>query len=200
MSNKNETGGLQPRNYVKKLVNAYYSPKGFIKGIAAIKRLSQLTGVSESLVKNWLIKQAIWQIYLPRPKYIPRPTFDVIKPNSVHQAVLLFFLVIRLDKRHIYALTVVDIASRFKAAEPLTSKEGNEVAKAFEKIYKGPLKFPNLLQVDPGKEFMGSVNKLMNDKGVRKRRGNVNIHRDQGIVERFNRTLGEKLFINTVKK
>ncbi len=83
-----------------------------------------------------------------------------------------------------------DVASRFKAAELLTSKEINEVAKAFEKIYKEPLKFPNLLQVDSGKEFMGSVNKLMDDKGVTI--GNVNIHRDQGIL---NRTLGEKLFI-----
>ena len=32
---------------------------------------------------------------------------------------------------------------RFKAAEPLTSKESAEVAKAFEKIYRrGPLKWP----------------------------------------------------------
>ena len=53
-----------------------------------------------------------------------------------------------------------------------------KLQKAFVKIYKGKLNWPELLQVDPGSEFMGSVTKLMNDKGVKIRRGNVNIHRD----------------------
>ena len=61
-----------------------------------------------------------------------------------------------------YALTVVDVASRYKAAEPLTSKESDEVSKAFQRIYKrGPLKWPQLLQVYPGREFMGTVTKVM---------------------------------------
>ena len=34
----------------------------------------------------------------------------------------------------------------------------------------------------------------MKDHDVRIRRGNVNVHRDQGIVERFNRSLSERLF------
>ena len=34
----------------------------------------------------------------------------------------------------------------------------------------------------------------MEKHDVRIRRGNVNVHCDQGIVERFNRTLGERLF------
>ena len=55
-----------------------------------------------------------------------------------------------------YALTVVDVASRYKAAEPLTSKEYEEVSRDFARIYRrGPLKWPQLLQVDPGREFMG---------------------------------------------
>ena len=42
---------------------------------------------------------------------------------------------------------------------------------------------------------MGEVTREMEKHDVRIRRGNVNVHRDQGIVERFNRTLGERLFI-----
>ena len=34
-----------------------------------------------------------------------------------------------------YALTVVDVASRYKEAEPVTSKDSAEVAKAFQPIY-----------------------------------------------------------------
>lgn len=47
---------------VKKLVDAYYSLKGFFKGMGAIKKLSQITGMSEDIVRDWLFKQAIWQI------------------------------------------------------------------------------------------------------------------------------------------
>ena len=56
-----------------------------------------------------------------------------------------------------YALTVVDVVSRYKAAEPLTSKKSDEVSKAFQRIYKrAPLKWSQLLQVDPGRKFMGA--------------------------------------------
>ena len=97
-------------------------------------------------------------------------------------------------KTYKYALTVVDVASRYKEAEPLTTKESAEVAKAFSNIYKRVLKWPKLLQVDPGREFMGEVNKLMNSKNVKIRRGEKGLHRSQAIVERFNRTLAVKLF------
>ena len=175
----------------KKLSKIYYSPKGFWKGLPAVKKLSQEAGVSEDKAKLWLMKQAIWQIYLPAPRTIPRPTFDVDLPNAVHQADLLFLPHDKLPrgkKIFKYALTVVDVASRFKGAEPLTSKDSSEVSRAFRKIYKGPLKWPKILQVDPGREFMGEVTEEMKKHDVSIRRGNVNVHRDQGIVERFNRS------------
>ena len=69
------------------------------------------------------------------------------------------------------------------------------MAEALSPIYRwGPLKRPKLLQVDPGREFMGAVNQLLGKHGVSVRRGRVDIHRDQGIVEHFNRTLAERLF------
>ena len=181
----------------KKLEKIYYSPKGYWRGYRAIKRLSTVAGVSEEEAKSWLKKQAMWQIYLPAPSYIPRPTFDVFVPNEVHQADLLFLphdRPLRSRKTYKYALTVVDVASRYKEAEPLASKESAEVAKAFSTIYKRVLRWPKLLQVDPGREFMGEVNKLMKSKNVKIRRGEKALHRSQAIVERFNRTLAEKLF------
>ena len=119
-------------------------------------------------------------------KHILRPNFDVESPNAVHQADLFLShdkATTRSQKVYKYALTVVDVASRFKAAEPLSSKDYSEVSKAFKTIYRcGPLRWPKVLQVDPRHEFIGEV--TMHD--VRIRRGNVNIHRNQGIIERFN--------------
>ena len=119
-------------------------------------------------------------------------------PNAVHQADLLFLPHDKLPRgRKVfkYTLTVVDVASRYKEAEPLTSKNSDEVALTFKKIYKrAPLKWPQLLQVDPGREFMGAVTKEMENHKTSIRRGRIDIHRDQAIVERFNRTLAERLF------
>ena len=92
-------------------------------------------------------------------------------------------------------MTVVDIASRYKEAEPLISKNSDEVAKASQTIYKrSPLTWPQMLQVDPGREFMGAVTKEMEKHKTYIRRGRTEIHRDQAIVEHFNRTLAERLF------
>ena len=169
-----------------------------MEDLAAVKKLSTVAKVSEEVAKKWLVKQALWQIYLPAPRYISRPKFDVSLPNAVHQADLLFLPHDKLPhgrKVYKYALTVVDVASHYKAAEPLTSKESDEVSKAFQRIYKrGPLKWPQLLQVDPGREFMGAVTKVMQNNKTGIRRGRTGIHRDQAIVERFNRILAKRLF------
>ena len=180
----------------RKLERRYYSPQGYWKGISAIKKLAVAAKVPEVVVKEWLFKQALWQIYLPAPRYIPRPKFDVPTPNKVHQADLLFLPHDKVGRStYKYALTVVDVASRFKEAQPLTSKNSDEVAKAFKTIYtRGPLKWPQMLQVDPGREFMGAVTKEMENHKTSIRRGHPEIHRDQAIVERFNRTLAERLF------
>jgi len=144
-----------------KLAKIYYSPKDNCKGTCAIKKLAEAAKVSEETAKTWLVKQALWQIFLPAPKRIPQPRFDVSTPNKVHQADLLFLPHDKLPcgrKAFKYALTVVDVASRYKEAEPLTSKSSDEVTKAFQAIYKRSLlTWPQMLQVDPGREFMGSV-------------------------------------------
>jgi len=126
-----------------KLVKIYYSPQGYWKGTSAIKKLAEVVNFTEDAAKKWLIKQALWQIYLPAPRYLPRPKFDEATPNSVYQADLLFLPHDKLPrgrKIYKYALTVVDIACRYKEAEPLTSKDSAEVAKVLQSIYgRSPL-------------------------------------------------------------
>jgi len=170
----------------KKLSLIYYSPKGYWRGGAAIKKLAEAAKVSEDVAKNWLKKQTLWQIYLPRPRYVPRPRFTVSKPNEIHQADLLFLPHDKVRRKtYKYALTVVDIASRYKEAEPLTSKNSEEVAAAFSRIYKRILKWPKLLQVDPGREFMGGVSKILEKHGTKVRRGEANNHRAQSIERKI---------------
>ena len=186
---------MKTRSGVVSLSKIYYSPGGYWKGYSAFSKLADAAGVSENEAKEWLKLQALWQIYLPSPRYIPRPHWTVDKPNEIHQADLLFLPHDTVRRKTFkYALVVIDVASRYKDAEPLTSKESSEVAKSFEKIYSRKLKWPERIIIDPGKEFMGRVTSLMKRHNVIIQRSEAGNHRAQAFVERANRTLSERLF------
>ena len=54
--------------------------------------------------------------------------------------------------------------------------------------------WPAVARVDAGTEFKGEFKQLFKSKGVDLIEGVPGVHRSQGIVERFNRTLAERLF------
>ena len=74
-----------------KLAKIYYSPQGYWKGVSAIKKLADAAKVPDAIAKQWLYKQAIWQIYLPALRYVPRPKFDVATPNTRSTRQTFFF-------------------------------------------------------------------------------------------------------------
>lgn len=172
----------------EKLKKLYYSDKGYLIGKNAVEKLTTLSQLPKEDVERWLSKQSIFQVYFPTVKII-RPHFNIKVPNEAHQADLLF---LPTDAGYKYALTVIDLASRYKEARPLKSKKSEHVAEALKDIYKkSPLKYPKTLMTDPGKEFMGAVKKMM---GERIRYGRTDLHRDQAFVERFNSTLAKRIF------
>ena len=124
-----------------------------LKGLLQSERLLERSSCFEEassrgwiVLRWWLMKQGFRQIYLPPPKLIPRSTFDVESSNAVLPADLLFLPHDRLRRGRKFALTVVDVASRLKVAEPLTSEESSEVLIASQTIYKqGPLRWPKIL-------------------------------------------------------
>ncbi|CAJ0842433.1 13651_t:CDS:2 [Entrophospora sp. SA101] len=72
-------------------------------------------------LRGWLHKQASWQIHASRPQYIPYASFNNITvPNEVLQADVLYTPYDKIGKiTYLFCLTVVDVASRFKWAEPI---------------------------------------------------------------------------------
>ena len=77
----------------------------------------------------------------------------------------------------------------------MATKNAKEVAQAFQWIYQNTsLTYPKTLIIDDGKEFYGDVTKLMEKHDVTIQRGDPSQHRSQGIVERFSRTLADRLF------
>ena len=118
------------------------------------------------------------------------------KPNDIHQSDLLSLPHDKFKKKTCkYSLNIVDVASRYKGFYQLTTKNAKEVAQAFQWIYENTsLTYPKSLTVDDGKEFYGDVTKLMEKHHVIIQHGDPSQHCSQGIVERFNRTLVDRLF------
>ena len=183
----------------KKFEQICYSDDGYWRGKSAIQKLSRASGSTKEEAEKWLLKQPLYQIYLPPPKYIPRPNASMslfAKPNDIHQSDILCLPHDKFKKKtYKYALNILDVASRYKGSYQLATKNSKEVAQAFQWIYENtPLTYPRTLIIDDGKEFYGDVMKLMEKHDVLIQRGDPNQHRSQGIVERFNRTLADRLF------
>ena len=76
----------------KKFKQIYYSDGGYWRGKSAIQRLAKASGLTKEEAEKWLLKQPLYQIYLPAPKYVPRPNASMslfAKPNDIHQSDLL---------------------------------------------------------------------------------------------------------------
>ena len=118
------------RKMEKKFKQIYYSDGGYWRGKIAIQRLDKALGSTEEEAERWLLKQPLYQIYLPAPKYIPRPNASMslfAKPNDIHQSDLFSLLHNKFKKKiYKYALNIVDVASRYKGSYQLTTKNAKK--------------------------------------------------------------------------
>ena len=189
----------------KKFNQIHYSDDSYWRGKSAIHKLAKALGSKKEEAEKWLLKQPLYQIYLPPPMYVPRHKASLspfAKPNDIHQADILYVPHDKFKKRtYKYALNIVDVASRYKGSYQLTAKNAKEETQAFQWIYENtPLTYPKTLRVDDGKEFYGDVTKLMEKHDVMIQRGDPSQHRSQGIVERFSRTLADRLLVSSIIK
>ena len=119
----------------KKFERIYYSDDGYWRGKSVIQKLAKASGSTKEEAEKWLLKQPLYQIYLPAPKYIPRPNASMslyAKPNDIHQSDLLSLPHDKFKKKtYKYALNIVNVASRYKGSYQLATKNSKEVAQAF---------------------------------------------------------------------
>ena len=112
------------------------------KGQKPVKKLAKLSGEKLKVIKQWLSRQAFWQVHLPAPKHVDRPHYKVTTPNEMHQFDLLYMPSDTLyGSKYKYILAGIDAASRYKVARPLRTKQARDVAEITAGVYKvGPLK------------------------------------------------------------
>ena len=127
-----------------------------------------------------------------RDKGINRARFLPMDENLAHQADILY---LPNDNGFKYALVAVDVGSRLTDAEPLKNKEPKTIINAFKSIYNREfLDYPKLIQVDSGTEFKGAFKDFLEEKKINLRVAKPYRHRQQGLIEARNKTIGKALF------
>ena len=146
----------------------YYQHNHLWKGQNAVKKLKELSGQKPKVIKQWLSRQAFWQVHLPATKCIDRPHYQVTTPNEMHQFDLYMPSDTLYGNKYKYILAGIDAASRFKVARLLRTKQARNVAEMIADIYKvGPLTYPKIFQCNNGSEFKGEVTKMLEKHEVK---------------------------------
>ena len=91
-----------------------------------------------------------------------------------------------------YLLTVLDVLSKYAWVQPLKAKTGVALVRAFDKILK-QRRQSNRLQTDRGKEFYNrTFQRWLEEQGIQ--HFSTEGDAKASVVERFNRTLKERLY------
>ena len=144
------------------------------------------------MIKQWLSRQAFWQVHLPAPAHIDRPHYQVTVLNEMHQFDLLYMPSDTLyGSKYKYILAGTDAASRYKVARPLRTKQARDVAEMIADIYKvGPLTYPKIFHCDNGSEFKGDVTKMSEHHEVKIQQITTKYkHTHTAFVEALNKIL-----------
>ena len=172
----------------------YYQPNHLWTGQKAIKKLKELSGEKPKVVKQWLSRQAFWQVHLPAPKHISRPHYEVTIPNEMHQFDLLYMP--SDGNKYKYILARIYATSRYQVARPLRTKQARNMAEMIADIYKvGPLTYPKIFQCDNGREFKAEVTKMLEKHEVMIRQVTTKYkHTHTAFIKTLNKILAERLF------
>lgn len=170
----------------------YYDVKN-VGALGGISRLSKETNVkSKRKTQDWLRTQATYSLHRPLRKKFPTRKYQTSGPNELWQMDLMEMIpYARINKGFRYILTCIDVFSRFARAIPVKSKSGEDVCKAIKLMLKENV-FPRYVQTDLGKEF---YNKHVKSLFTKHNIEHYTIYSQfkAALVERFNRTLREKL-------
>lgn len=181
----------------KILEKIYYDPKreGSFSGAKALLEAAkaEIPNISLETVKDWLSSQVTYTLHKQARKRFPRNPVYVDSMDEQWQADLAF-----VEKYHRenggykYILTIIDILSKYAYAKPLKTKTPGEIKPILEKIFqeRKPFKF----QTDKGLEFDNRIlKKFFKENEVNYFTTN-SPEIKCSVVERFNRTLKNKIF------
>lgn len=134
------------------------------------------------------------EIHKPARRIFPRRKFVIKHKDDIWESDLVDMSAHSNDNNsYTFMLTVIDCFSKYAWAKPLKNKSAGEVTRAMREIFQSSKRSPNHMHTDNGKEFFNSSFKtLMNEYKINHYATFSTMK--AAIVERFNRTLKEKMW------
>ena len=186
------------KNLNKVLSNHYYNPKnaGAFSGLSTFQKYikSKKLKIKPEEIKDWLEEQETYTLHKARRKYFPRNKIIVQGIDDTWQADLIDVANIASHNQNFkFILTVIDVFSKYAWVVPLKNKTNETLINAFNSIFESSKRIPKRLHTDEGKEFIGTAcQKFLEKNGIQFY--TLNSEMKASIVERFNRTLKEKMW------
>lgn len=176
----------------KKLNQHYYDPNvsGAYGGVSGLQRSTKL---NKAKVKEWLSHQDTYTLHKPVRRRFKRRLIITGGIDHQFQADLIDMQSLKkYNDDYSYLVTCLDVFSKFAWAIPIKNKTGKSLVWAVSQIFakRKPISF----QTDKGSEFVNKTFlKFLRDNNVHFfTTENEDIK--AAIVERFNRTLKEKMW------
>ena len=173
------------------LFNLYYSPNTQFTSIRSLYDAVKNQGITQKEVKDFIQRQDTTQLFKAQKK--PKHYFPIVAKHK--------FEILQLDlvdlsnlatanNNYKYLLVAVDVFSRYAFVEPLKNKRAETIADALDEII-GKTE-PSTINSD--QEFTSHIiQKFLKERGIDTQAVDVGDHHKLGIVDRFCRTLREKI-------
>lgn len=175
------------------LHSIYYNPS-HPAGYGGIVPLARASGVSPKMVKNWMKRQETYTLHRPARRNYKHDRILVGGKDYQFEIDLIDLQGIsRMNQGYKYLLTVIDVLSKYSWVIPLKDKTGESITKAFESIIQTSSRKPKNIRSDKGAEFLNhKFQAFLKKHGIHHFTSNTD--KKAAVVERFNRTLKEKMW------
>lgn len=179
----------------KLLHDVYYDPENQASFGSAEKLYKAVKhhNISLSHVKEWLSKQITYTLHRSRRRHFKRNPIVVTDMHKQWQADLVDLSAFAKENNgYRYLITIIDVFSKYGHAFAVRKKTGAEVKAGFLKIFN--VYKPESLQTDMGGEFNNTgLKTLLAAEGITYFTAK-NTETKCAIVERFNKTLRNRMF------
>ena len=179
---------------MNKLQKKYYNIEkpGSYSGFYSFNNALHNKRIRKEDIKDWLSKQEPYTLHKPIIKKFKRNRVISAGIDDIWQADLVDISKLsRYNKGINYLLTCIDIFSKYAWVIPIKNKSSKSIVEAFQKIFED--RIPLKIQTDKGKEFINKdLKQYFKEKNVTLY--TINSDMKACIIERFNRTLKEKMW------